>query len=398
MSIYCYMYQAHVFMLAIAFAAAAPWMMRRGGRLGMLWAAVCVMLATGVYQIFLMLAAGLLIVYVIWYASRRDGRAAGDVWGMAVRAALAVLGGLALYLAGIWAVVHVGGVTLNDYQGISHMGQVSWDNLPAKLQAAYRTVLEWYFTDVPSYSTRLMRLAQAGAIVIGWAWLAAAIVRALLDRRWAHAALLVACGALLPVAAAGIYLMGDEIGAHHLTMYSLIVLMLQPVLCVDHAPRLAGRTGVVRRACAVALCAAYLTYGFSLAVIDNQAYFRMYMSFTRAEHFMERLAGRVESLPEYRPDLRLVTVGYMNEKDPLIYFEYDVTDRFLPIVGILNEVDFAWPHVAVRMLTQVVGLPLTPVYDWQPTEEEKAIVDAMPCYPAEGGVAIIGDLCVIRFS
>ena len=40
----------------------------------MLWAAVCVMLATGVYQIFLMLAAGLLIVYVIWYASRRDGR------------------------------------------------------------------------------------------------------------------------------------------------------------------------------------------------------------------------------------------------------------------------------------------------------------------------------------
>ena len=397
-SIYCYMYQAHVLMLGIAFAAAAPWMMRYGGRWGMLWAALCVMLATGIYQIDLMLAAGLLIVYVIWYASREDGRTGGAVWGTAVRSALAVLGGLALYLLGVWAVVQVGGVALNDYQGISSMGQISWTSLPDKLRAAYRTALEWYITDVPSYATRLMRLAQAGALVIGWVWLGAAVVRALLARRWAHAALLAVCGLLLPVAAAGIYLMGDEIGVHHITLYLLIVLMLQPVLCVDRAPAVAGRAETLRRACAAVLCAAYLTYGFSLAVIDNQAYLRMYMSFTRAEHFMERLAGRIESLPDYRPDLRLVTVGYMNAEEPLIYFEYDVADRFLPFVGILNEVDFAWPHVAVRMLTQVAGLPLTPVYDWQPTEAEQAVVDAMPCYPAEGGVVIVGDLCIVRFS
>ena len=46
----------------------------------------------------------------------------------------------------------------------------------------------------------------------------------------------------------------------------------------------------------------------------------------------------------------------------------------------------------------VAGLPLTPVYDWQPTEAEQAVVDAMPCYPAEGGVVIVGDLCIVRFS
>ena len=75
-----------------------------------------------------------------------------------------------------------------------------------------------------------------------------------------------------------------------------------------------------------------------------------------------------------------------------------MANRFLSFVGILNEVDFAWPNVSVRMLTQVIGLPLTPVDDWQPTEAEKAIVDAMPCYPAEGCIAIIDDLCVVRFS
>ena len=28
----------------------------------------------------------------------------------------------------------------------------------------------------------------------------------------------------------------------------------------------------------------------------------------------------------------------------------------------------------------------------------EAVADAMPCYPAEGCIAIIDDLCVVRFS
>ena len=399
-SIYCYMYQAHAFMLGIACAMAAPWMIRRGGRLGLIWAALCVMLATGVYQVFLMLAIGLLIVFVIWYATRDEGRTPGAAWSMAIRCALVALGGLALYFAGVWVVVHIGGITLNEYQGINHMGQVSWNDLPAKLQTAYRTALEWYFTDTPSYTTKLMRLAQGGAIVLGWVWLVATVIRALLARRWGHAALLVACALLLPASAAGIYFMGDEIVVHHITLIPMIVLLLQPVLCMNPQPLPDGtrRTGMAKRACAPLLATAYLVYGFSLAVIDNQAYYRMYMAYTRAEHFMSRVAARIESMPGYQPGLRLVTVGYLNEKESLIYFEYDIADRFLPFVGILNEVDYAWPHVSVRMLTQVAGLPLEPVEDWQPTEEEAAIVQAMPCYPAEGSIVITDDLCIVRFS
>lgn len=397
-SVYSYMYQAHVFMLGVMFASAAPWLIRYGGRLGTVWAMLCVLMATGIYQAYLMLAAGFLIIFVIRCAARTDITTARAAWGMAIRCAIAVLGGAALYLVGMRVILATGKVALRSYQGIDSMGQMNWSELPAKIESAYQTVCEWYFTDVPSYATRLMKLSQGGIVLIGAGWLAYVVIRSLVEKRWQHGMLLLICGLLLPVAAAGIYLMGDEIGVHLITLHSIMVVLLLPVLCFSCERSGEKRGHMVKRFGALVLAAAYLCYGFSLVLVDNQAYLRMHMSFTRAQHFMNRLAARIEAHPDYAPGKRLVTTGYLNEKESLIFFEYDIADRFLPFVGVLNEVDYAWPQVAVRMLTQVVGLAMDPVDDWQPTPEQQAVVEAMPCYPAEGSIVFVDDLCIVRFS
>jgi len=50
-------------------------------------------------------------------------------------------------------------------------------------------------------------------------------------------------------------------------------------------------------------------------------------------------------------------------------------------------------------MTVVVGLPVSDGQGWAPkTPEEQAQLDAMPYYPAEGSVAMIGDTCVVKFS
>ena len=53
-SLFCFMYEAHVFSLGVLLAVAA-WLAPRG-RFGWLWAAVPVVLATGIYQVYLLLA------------------------------------------------------------------------------------------------------------------------------------------------------------------------------------------------------------------------------------------------------------------------------------------------------------------------------------------------------
>ena len=64
-----------------------------------------------------------------------------------------------------------------------------------------------------------------------------------------------------------------------------------------------------------------------------------------------------------------------------------------------NEFDYYWYDTGLWMLTRIVGLPMTPEYGWQPqTGQEKELLESMPCYPAEGSIVFIGDLCLVKFS
>lgn len=395
-SIFCYMYEAHAFSLGILLAMAAPWMIRRA-RLGYLWAALCILLSTGVYQSFLMLAIGMLILLVIHRTAYEQERSGWMAWRFAIGCAATAVAGLLLYFGVIALLTRVGGVVLNEYQSINQMGTLDIAALPSKLLTAWNTVWDHYLWDMPDYTTRLMRLVQIVLVALGYGWLIVRTALSAVRGRWGHAALLAVCGLLLPLAAAGIFMMGDNIDAHQLTLYSLIVILLLAVVCASCETLRPGKQ-TLRRLCAVVLATACLGYGYQFTVLDNQAYYQMYSSFTRISHAMNRLALRIEEQPQYRPGLRIATVGFMSSEDTPVYFDYDQASRFRPFAGIRNEIDYAAPNWATYLLTRVIGLPLTPVDNWQPTEAEKAIVDAMPCYPAEGCITIIDDLCVVRFS
>ena len=171
------------------------------------------------------------------------------------------------------------------------------------------------------------------------------------------------------------------------------------MLCMDGFTAGLPSLPALRRICALAMVMACLMYGFCFSMLSNQAYYRMHMAFTRAENFGNRLAARIESMEGYHSGMRLVTRGYLSHEEPLMYFEYDIASRFLPFLGVRNEFDYYWDDTALWMLTRIVGLPMAPDHDWQPeTERERELVENMPCYPAEGSIVFVGDVCVIRFS
>lgn len=86
------MYEAHVFALGVMFAALAAWLVPRG-RFGWLWAVVVVVLATGIYQVYLLLATGLMVIAIL-----REVSVGGHAWKLTVRCAAAALAGLVLYM------------------------------------------------------------------------------------------------------------------------------------------------------------------------------------------------------------------------------------------------------------------------------------------------------------
>lgn len=393
-SIYCFMYEAHIFMLGILLAALVPWTVRRG-RYGWLWAVLPLLLATGIYQVFLLLAVGLLLCLMI-YDTARLGRG----WTLALRCAATALLGLLLYLLTVKLTLRLTGTELNQYQGMDKMGALDLSALPEKLALAYQTVWDYFFADVPIYFVKLMRLAQGLLASLGLVAALGLCGRAFVQRRPMEGVLLLGCVALLPLCAAGIYFMGDDIVIHSLVLYPLVLLLLLPVavgpFAMERLPRLP-----LRRGAAAMLLAGSLLYGFEGAVLSNQAYYKQYLAYSRGAAFANRLAERIERADGYTPEMTVALYGYVNGHLPewLVYFEPEDTFRFTPMSGMNTELDYVNFLSMPKMLRRVAGLPVNAVSDWQPaTDEERAQLEAMSGYPAEGSVAVIGDVCVVKFG
>ena len=393
-SLFCFMYEAHVFALGVMLAALAAWLAPRG-RFGWLWAIIPVVLATGIYQVYLLLSVGLMVIAIL-----REISVDGHAWKLTFRCALAALAGLLLYLLAARLALRLTGSVLGQYQGVDKMGSLDAAAIPQKLAQAYGTVWDYFIGDVPIYFTKLMRLAQ-GMLALGGAaaavWIAA---RAFMRKRALDGLLALGCLAILPLLAAGIYFMGDDIIIHSLVLYPLVLLLLAPALLIpgllENLPR-----PVPRRVLAVALAGVCAVYGLWGAVLSNQAYYKLYLAYTRGEHFANRLAARIERTEGYVPGVTVALCGYSYGYIPegLVYFEPEDTHRFTPMSGMNTELDYINFLSMPKLLTRMIGLPVEATTTWQPrTEEEAAALAAMPSYPREGSIGMIGDVCVVKFG
>ena len=67
--------------------------------------------------------------------------------------------------------------------------------------------------------------------------------------------------------------------------------------------------------------------------------------------------------------------------------------------GMNTELDYINFLSMPKLLTRMIGLPVEATTTWQPrTEEEAAALAAMPSYPREGSIGMIGDVCVVKFG
>lgn len=131
-----------VFMLSLFLGVAAAYLFARARRrwLGVLLGGVCLAASLGLYQSYVSVAAGLMMILFVDFAL--ENRRVGELVAFAGRALATLVLGAALYWLGVQAALRLWGTALTGfYNDISGVGDFSGVSVPALIVYTYRYFL-----------------------------------------------------------------------------------------------------------------------------------------------------------------------------------------------------------------------------------------------------------------
>ena len=407
---FLYLFTASAYCFGILLAVLSVWLVSRH-KFGFLFAAPMLACAVGTYQAYLAVAASLALICVILYALE-GGHGAREIVRLGLKYLAFLALGLALYALTLWVFLRVKDLELLDYKGLSSFGDgLSLGKLLKEIASAYRGFLRYFFV-TRSFANYTTPVTVAGNVVLGLTALCAFVRVA--RRNGCHKqpgafALTLALCALLPLCLNLTVLMGD---AMPIMRYALVLAYVFALVLVDRAaaaapakpaekkqsrpekqkPRPAKQKPWLRIASG---CAAALLLILSFQ-IDNLAYTVSAQAHRATESFATRLVERIESTPGYKNGMEVVIIGGFPSK---VY--HSQIEAFSLVEDYSNLSSSVIPlnkHV-YYYLNDWLNVP------WQMPDEAtmQAVSDseafqAMPLYPDDGSVAIVGGKLVVKLA
>lgn len=377
--------------IALLLAVFAVWVLPKH-KLGFLASIVCIACSLGIYQAYVPVTISLFVIILLKRLLDADAKIIDllkqGIWDCAVLTA-----GLLVYYALVKVTIANYGGELNSYQGISEMGQMSLKELLRMVIQALKSYYRIPFFD--NYSLAQVPLLRLGyGLAYGLTFILIWAVLLMKKKSFLH---ILAAGALwlvFPVAVNFITVMTPSGFVYTIMVYAFVLVFCLPSLLAEWLP--ADKEGWKKlRRLAAGLVASVLVLMITLySYWANVNYTSLYYANRQAENYMNALFTQVRMTPGFDSEKEWAFLGTI--KDPLFYSYWDR----VPIYGgnatrqrlLIGYSGLAWPAnyfgYAPPLATDEEIAQI-----WA-TEE----VQAMPCWPDYGSIAVIGDKVVIKFQ
>lgn len=379
-----YMFMSTSHGLAFLLTALALWLVTRHNKRCWLAGLFCLVFALGIYQAFVGLCAGLLVIVIIHrLLDGEDGKTV-------LRDGLGYILFLALALGLYYGLAQLAlALTHQKMAGYASDGLAfSPLSLPANALQAYRTFFSVFtsgtFSLVPTGFSRALH---------GLLWLAAAtllIVRVKARKRdTLNLVLLIAALVLFPLAVCCIYLFIAPASIHTIVLYSVVDVYLLILMLADGCPPISQLRRAVLNVLPV-LCALVVTVNIYIA---NESYLTLHLRYENAYAFYTSLIADVKASPDFTQGSQLAIIGTW--QDPSFYEEHlGFTDTLTGVTGFKPD-----SYSRERFLQQYIGFDV-PFASAQTQEEIAASQEfaEMPVYPYHGSMKKIGDTFVVKLS
>lgn len=362
----------------------------RRWRWGWLPGAVLLAASMGIYQAYVPLAIGLFVLLLL-QAALRDNANAAKLIRQGLLDCVTLLFGLALYSLCLRLCRAIFGASLQDYQGVSNMFAISPRRLPGLIWDALTIVCRLPVQDAFGLANRavmrLMYLALGAASLGMTGYLLAVKVK-----NWLTAAAVCVLLTLFPIAVNFITVMCPDAWVYTLMVYPFTLLTCLPLMLAECMP--AAPSGFVRKLAAqfVALAAAVLVFYYGYYA--NVNYTALHFANRQIENYLNSLVTQVRMTEGFTPDKQWAFLGDID--DPLLESAWE-EEAFYGGLGftqyLLNQYsrpDWMENYIGYRV-------PMASEEDCQALAQQPE-VQAMPCWPSQGSVAVIGDTVVIKFQ
>ena len=381
-----YPYTTTYYGIAVLLSVLAAWILPRH-KLGLLFSAVFSAMALGIYQAYLPMTVSLLVLMLLRQTLRGE-EPVSRLFLRGVYYCSAIVLGLLLYYAVLNLCLSIEGTTLNTYQGIDNMGKLSLAQLPALVLEAFLSFFTLASTDYCSLSQiPLLQIAYLLVLVLSAVMIVIALVTG--KRKLSHILFCAFLCAAFPVAVNLIVIMCPDSRIYTLMVYSFVFVLAAPLVILetvdpDSLRKIFAKTAAV--VLIVAICAnSYLA---------NVNYTALYFGNRQAENFFSGLVTQVRMTEGFDSEKEWAFLGRAN--DPLLTNPWDNVRLYEGNTSVYKLVtDYSW----AVWIKHYIGYTV-PTADAKTLEALAAneAVQAMPCWPDEGSIRVIGDNVVIKFQ
>ncbi len=373
--------------ISLLLALGAVWLTERyqyGGIPG----AVCLALSMGIYQAYIPFAISLFVLLLLQKCLKGESDFAALV-KRGIYYCCILAAGLVIYFLCLKLCLAIYGTQLSDYNGVDTMGQISLAQLPSLLK---NTV--YYFCMMPMINY----CALSGMKLISICYVLLGLLSALLllrllircVRKPLMIALALVLCCLLPVALNFIQIMCPDGWIYTLMVYPFVLIGCVPVIFLDAAEDALWCRKLAEKALILVLSVLIICYAYE----TNVVYTAQYYGNRQMENYVSTMISQVRMTEGFDAEKEWAFIGQL--EDPLLRSNWDEETRYggsESLKGLINRpTRWYWFQIYCGYWLQ---------YADEATIAElcqRAEVQQMPCWPANGSIKVIDDTVVIKLQ
>ena len=386
-SIMTFMFTANSYAMGILFVSVGAFLVRKF-RFGFIPAFLLFLASLGIYQSYICLAAGILVLGLLLdLIENHDLR---DV----VKRGILYLGTMGASMI-VYLLISKSMTTLTEKQGISDMGQIELFRIPRLIMRCFKRIFEYFVIEPFSFVSNEMWYLNIATCIAGIILLLVIIKQRNLYRNRTKTLFIMIATMLIPLSLASIYLLAPDTQDAAMTMLYQYFMVYVAVIALIEKVNFSREKSI--RILSQIVAIVILLVGYHNYLIANEAYFRMGMAYERVSAYYNRIVASVEEQPDYQYGDKLVILGNAYP-DRYEVAAYDMQDeRFDEFSGVATENGMLTEGVRINFVRVYLGLDV-PELSWEELQSPKDTVEyqKMNIYPKEGSIQKINDIWVVK--